>query len=50
MASGECALAEQVLAKTCRLESVNVNIARQVGAQAEGYTACGNFTLRVTLK
>jgi hypothetical protein len=50
MASGECALAEQVLAKTCRLESVNVNIARQVGAQAEGYTAGGNFTLRVTLK
>jgi hypothetical protein len=50
MASAECALVEQVLAKTCRLEAVNVNINRQPGMQTEGYTAGGNFTLRVTLK
>jgi hypothetical protein len=50
MAAGECALVEQVLAKTCRLESINVNINRQAGAQTEGYTAGGNFLLRVTLK
>jgi hypothetical protein len=50
MAAGECALVEQVLAKTCRLESVNVNINRQSGGQTEGYTAGGNFVLRVTLK
>lgn len=50
MASVECTLVEQVLAKTCRLEAVNVNINRQFGAQTEGYTAGGNFTLSVTLK
>jgi hypothetical protein len=50
MAASECALVEQVLAKTCRLESVGVNVNRQSGGQAEGYTAGGNFVLRVTLK
>jgi hypothetical protein len=50
MAAAECALVEQVLAKTCRLESVNVNVNRQSGGQVEGYTAGGNFVLRVTLK
>ncbi len=50
MAAGECALVEQVLAKTCRLESVSVNINRQPVGQAEGYMAAGNYVLRVTLK
>jgi len=50
MAAGECAVVEQVLAKTCRLESVGVNINRQSGGQAEGYVAGGNFVLRATLK
>jgi hypothetical protein len=50
MAAGECPLVEQILAKTCRLESVTVNINRQAGGQAEGYAAGGNFVLRVTLK
>lgn len=51
MAASECAVVQQVLAKTCRLEaiSVNININRQVG-QGEGYQAGGNFTLRITLK
>jgi hypothetical protein len=49
MAGTECTLVEQVLAKTCRLETVNVNIGRQAGQQ-EGYTATGNFAMRVTLK
>ncbi|MGJ4938986.1 hypothetical protein ACQR1W_00310 [Bradyrhizobium sp. HKCCYLS1011] len=50
MAAGECALVEQVLAKTCRLESVSVSLNRQSGGQAEGYVAAGNFVLRTTLK
>jgi hypothetical protein len=52
MAAGECALVEQTLAKTCRLESVgvNINVNRQSAGQAEGYVAGGNFILRVTLK
>ena len=53
MAARECGLVEQILAKTCRLESVNVtiNVNRQFSPQqAEGYAAVGNFMLRVTLK
>ena len=54
MAGSECALVEQVLAKTCRLETVTVNVNRQAGGQgggpAEGYAAGGNFVLRTTLK
>ncbi|CCE08333.1 conserved exported hypothetical protein [Bradyrhizobium sp. STM 3843] len=50
MAAGECALVEQVLAKTCRLESVSVSLNRQSGGPAEGYVAAGNFVLRTTLK
>ena len=52
MAANECSLVEQVLAKTCRLDSVNVSINanRQSGGQTEGYTASGNFTMHVTLK
>ena len=49
MAGNECSLVEQVLAKTCRLEAVNVTLNRQAGG-AEGYAAGGSFTLRVTLK
>jgi hypothetical protein len=49
MAAGECDLVEQTLAKTCRLESVNVNINRQAG-QAEGYAAAGTFVMRTPLK
>jgi hypothetical protein len=52
MAANECSLVEQVLAKTCRLDSVNVSINanRQSSGQTEGYTASGNFTMRVSLK
>jgi hypothetical protein len=50
MAASECGLVQQVLAKTCRLESVNVNLNRQLNGQIDGYTASGNFALRITLK
>jgi hypothetical protein len=49
MAAGECPLVEQILAKTCRLESVTVSVNRQAGG-VEGYAAGGNFVLRATLK
>jgi hypothetical protein len=53
MAGRECALLEQTLAKTCKLDQVTVNINRQVAVQVgtqEGYTAVGNFIMRATLK
>jgi hypothetical protein len=50
MAAAECGLVQQVLAKTCRLESVNLNLSRQPSGQTDGYTANGTFSLRITLK
>ena len=51
MASRECGLLEDVFARTCRLEAINVNINRQQGsAAAEGYMVGGNVTMVVTLK
>jgi hypothetical protein len=51
MASRECALVEEVLARTCRLEGINVNINRQQGSgTGEGYMVGGNVTMMITLK
>jgi hypothetical protein len=53
MAGRECALLEQSLAKSCKLDQVTVNINRQIAVQVgtqEGYTAVGNFIMRVVLK
>jgi hypothetical protein len=50
VASRECALVENVMAKTCRLEAVNVHVNRQQGNQGEGYVVGGNITMMITLK
>ena len=51
MASRECALVEDVLARTCRLEAINVNINRQqASGMGEGYMVGGNVTMMITLK
>jgi len=51
MAARECDLLREVLAKDCRMESVNVNIGRQFGQQQqEGYTVNGSMSLQITLK
>jgi hypothetical protein len=53
MASHECDLLRDVMAKDCRMESVNVNIngGRQFGQQQpDGYTVNGAVSLQVTLK
>lgn len=51
MAARECGLVEDVMAKTCRLEAINVNINRQVGSgMGEGYMVGGNITMMITLK
>jgi hypothetical protein len=54
MAARECGLVEDILAKTCRLEAINVNINRQVGqvgtGMGEGYMVGGNITMMITLK
>ena len=51
MAARECDVVREVLAKECRLESVNVNIGRQHGSQQpEGYTVNGSMSLQIVLK
>jgi hypothetical protein len=50
MAARECDLLREVLAKDCRLESVNSTIGRQFGQQQEGYTVNGSMSLQVTAK
>jgi hypothetical protein len=56
MAAHECDLLRDVLAKDCRMESVNVNVnaanARQFGQQQqqEGLNVNGSMSLQITLK
>ena len=51
MAARECGMLEEVLARTCRLEAINVSLNRQPGASmGDGYMVGGNFTMVVTLK
>jgi hypothetical protein len=55
MAGRQCDLLREVLAKDCRLESVNVNVnaanARQFNQQQpEGLNVNGSMSLQVTLK
>ena len=53
MAARECDLLREVLAKDCRLESVNTNLNRQNNygsQQPDGYTVNGSMSLQITLK
>ncbi len=51
MAAAECRLLEELLAKTCRLESISLNVNRQqMVGQIEGIMANGNFTMQIFLK
>ena len=51
MAAHECDVLREVLAKDCRLESVNTNIGRQFGQQQqEGYTVNGSMSFQISLK
>ncbi|WP_244443502.1 hypothetical protein [Bradyrhizobium sp. Ai1a-2] len=52
MAAHECDLLREVLAKDCRMESVNssININRQYGQQQEGFNINGSMSLQITLK
>jgi hypothetical protein len=51
MAARECDVLREVLARECRMESVNTNINRQFGAQQpEGFNVSGSMSFQVTLK
>ena len=51
MAGRECGMVEDVIARTCRLEAINVNLHRQQGSNmGEGYQVSGNITMVITLK
>jgi hypothetical protein len=53
MAAKECDLMREVVARDCRLESVNVNLNRQRNPQVpqmEGYQVGGSMTYQISLK
>jgi hypothetical protein len=51
MAAHECDLLRDVIAKDCRLESINVNLGRQYGQQQqEGFNVNGSMSMQITLK
>jgi hypothetical protein len=50
MAGRECALLQDTIAAECRLDSVTVNVNRQMGQQGEGFQASGQLGFQVTLK
>jgi hypothetical protein len=51
MAARECDLLREVLAKDCRMESVNSNLTRQqFGQQQEGFTVNGSMNFVITVK
>jgi hypothetical protein len=52
MAARECDLLREVLARDCRLESVNTNLNRQNfgSQQPDGYAVNGSMSLQITLK
>jgi hypothetical protein len=51
MAAKECDMLRNVIARDCRLESVNVNLSRQQQTpQVFGYQVMGNMAYQITLK
>ena len=50
LAAKECDLMREVMARDCRLESVNVNLNRQANPQMQGYQVGGSMTYQITLK
>jgi hypothetical protein len=50
MAGKECDLLREVLARDCRLESINSQVHRQAGQPTEGYSVNGSMSLQITLK
>jgi hypothetical protein len=52
MAARECDLVREIIARECRMETVNINIGRQSygSHQPEGYTVNGSMNLQVFLK
>ena len=50
-AARECDLLREVLARDCRMESVNIGVNRQFGQQqTEGFNVNGSMSFQITLK
>jgi len=53
MAGRECGLLQDTIANECRLDTITVNVNRQIGsgmAPAEGFMAAGQLTFQITPK
>lgn len=50
-AARECDLLREVLARDCRMESINIGVNRQFGQQqTEGFNVNGSMSFQITLK
>jgi hypothetical protein len=50
LASKECDVMREVIARDCRLDSININLNRQGNAQMQGYFVNGSMGFHITLK
>lgn len=50
LASKECDVLRDVMARDCQLESININLNRQGNVQTQGYAVHGSMGFRVTPK
>jgi hypothetical protein len=50
LASKECDVMRDVIARDCRLESININLNRQSSVQMQGYFVNGSMGFQITLK
>jgi hypothetical protein len=50
MAAKECAVLQSVIANSCRLEALTVNVNRQPGRQPDGIFISGSISYSITLK
>ena len=50
LAAKEYDLMRDVIARDCRLESVNVNLNRQANPPMQGYAVNGSMSYQITLK
>lgn len=50
LASKECDVLREAIARDCRLETININLNRQSSGQAQGYAVNGAMAFQITLK
>src|SRR5262245_50960449 len=50
LASKECDVLREIIARDCQLDSINITLNRQSSRQMQGYSVAGSMTFQITLK